>query len=50
MSSGYTGLAAGGLVIQKYNNFRGVDFTDESTGEYRSPDALNMWKDYLFKT
>lgn len=46
MSNTYTGQAAGGLTIQKYNNFRGVDFTDESTGEYRSPDALNMWKDY----
>ena len=41
-----TGAAAGGLTIQKYRNFRGVDFTDKSTGESRSPDALNMWKDY----
>ena len=41
-----TGLAAGSLAIQKYRNFKGVDFTDASTGEYRSPDALNMWKDY----
>jgi hypothetical protein len=39
-------MSSGSLMIQKYNNFRGVDFTDKSTGEYRSPDALNMWKDY----
>ena len=46
MASTYTGMAAGGLTIQKYNNFRGVDFTDENVNESRSPDALNMWKDY----
>lgn len=46
MSNTYTGLAAGGLRIQKYSNFRGVDFTDSSVSEYRSPDALNMWKNY----
>ena len=46
MASTYTGMAAGGLTIQKYNNFRGVDFTDEMVSETRSPDALNMWKDY----
>ena len=46
MANTYTGLAAGGLTIQKYNNFRGVDFTDENVNESRSPDALNMWKDY----
>lgn len=46
MSNTYTGLAAGSLTIQKYNNFRGVDFTDDKVSESRSPDALNMWKDY----
>lgn len=46
MSSTYTGLAAGSLKIQKYSNFRGVDFSDSSVSEYRSPDALNMWKNY----
>ena len=46
MANTYTGLAAGGLTIQKYNNFRGVDFTDDNVNESRSPDALNMWKDY----
>lgn len=46
MASTYTGLAAGSLKLQRYNNFRGVDFTDNNTSESRSPDALNMWKDY----
>lgn len=46
MANTYTGMAAGGLTIQKYNNFRGVDFTDDNVNESRSPDALNMWKDY----
>ena len=46
MSNTYTGLAAGSLKIQKYNNFRGVDFTDENVSETRSPDASNMWKNY----
>ena len=46
MSNTYTGLAAGSLKIQKYNNFRGVDFTDDNVSETRSPDASNMWKNY----
>ena len=46
MSSIGTGLNAGALKLQIYNNFRGVDFTDESVSESRSPDALNMWKNY----
>lgn len=46
MSSIGTGLNAGALKLQLYNNFRGVDFTDESVSESRSPDALNMWKNY----
>jgi len=41
-----TGQAAGSLKIQIYNNFRGVDFTDDNVSESRSPDALNMWKNY----
>lgn len=45
-SNTYTGLSSGSLRIQKYNNFRGVDFTDSNVAETRSPDALNMWKDY----
>lgn len=46
MSSGYTGLAAGSLKRQTYYNFRGVDFTDDAVNETRSPDSLNMWKNY----
>lgn len=46
MSSGYTGLAAGTLKRQTYQNFRGVDFTDEVVHESRSPESLNMWKNY----
>ena len=42
----YTGQAAGSLKLQKYNNFRGVDFTDDNVSESRSPDSLNMWKNY----
>lgn len=33
-------------VRKIYSNFRGVDFTDENVSETRSPDALNMWKNY----
>lgn len=46
MSSTYTGLAAGTLKRQTYYNFRGVDFTDDVVAETRSPDSLNMWKNY----
>ena len=46
MSSIGTGMNAGALRLQLYNNFRGVDFTDENVSESRSPDALNMWKNY----
>lgn len=46
MSRTGTGLAAGSLKLQIYNNFRGVDFTDDNVSESRSPDALNMWKNY----
>lgn len=33
-------------IRQVYNNFRGVDFTDNTVSETRSPDSLNMWKNY----
>lgn len=33
-------------VIRAYYNFRGVDFRGEEVDFNRSPDALNMWKDY----
>ena len=33
-------------VERIYSNFRGVDFRGEEINLVRSPDALNMWKDY----
>ncbi len=33
-------------VSRIYSNFRGVDFRGEEINLARSPDALNMWKDY----
>ena len=33
-------------VSRAYYNFRGVDFRGEEVDFNRSPDALNMWKDY----
>ena len=46
MSTTYTGMAAGSLKRTTYNNFRGVDFTGGEVNDSRSPDALNMWKNY----
>ena len=37
---------SGTLVPRKYGPFRGVDFRGEEVNLARSPDALNMWKDY----
>lgn len=34
------------ILTRNYSNFRGVDFTGGVVQAYRSPDALNMWKDY----
>lgn len=34
------------LVRRLYANFRGVDFRGEEINLTRSPDALNVWKDY----
>ena len=36
----------GDLVPRSYTAFRGVDFRGEEINLTRSPDALNMWKDY----
>ncbi len=41
-----SGLNAGGLIAKEYSKFQGVDFSDNITSETRSPDALNMWKNY----
>ena len=46
MSRYGTGLNAGALKLRVYNNFRGVDFTGGDVDTSRSPDALNMWKNY----
>ena len=35
-----------GKVNRIYSNFRGVDFRGEEINLVRSPDSLNMWKDY----
>lgn len=34
------------IVNRVYSNFRGVDFRGEEINLLRSPDALNVWKDY----
>ena len=34
------------IVSRIYTNFRGVDFRGEEINLIRSPDALNVWKDY----
>lgn len=39
-------MAAVKPVSRAYYNFRGVDFRGEEVDFNRSPDALNMWKDY----
>ena len=39
-------MSAGDLVTRIYTNFRGVDFRGEEINIRRSPDSLNVWKDY----
>lgn len=46
MGSTNTGGAAGSLLLRNYNSFRGVDYTNYEVSLYRSPDAMNMWKNY----
>ena len=38
--------STGDLVTRIYSNFRGVDFRGEEINLTRSPDSLNMWKNY----
>ena len=38
--------ATGSIVTRVYGNFRGVDFRGEDINLVRSPDSLNVWKDY----
>lgn len=39
-------MSVGDLVPRIYSSFRGVDFRDGEVSLVRSPDAVNMWKDY----
>ncbi len=42
-------MSSGTLITRNYADFRGVDFTDEEVSLRRSPDSLNMWKNYANK-
>ena len=37
---------SGSLITRNYAEFRGVDFSNNEVSLVRSPDSLNMWKDY----
>lgn len=37
---------SGNLITRNYTEFKGVDFTDKEVSLTRSPDSLNMWKNY----
>lgn len=39
-------MAIGDSVKRVYSNFRGADFRGEEVNLKRSPDCLNVWKDY----
>lgn len=41
-------LNSGSLVMRNYSDFRGVDFSNrkDEVSLYRSPDSVNMWKNY----
>lgn len=39
-------MASGDLVPRLYGSFRGVDFRGDEINISRSPDSLNVWKDY----
>lgn len=39
-------VETGDIVSRIYGNFRGVDFRGEEINLVRSPDSLNVWKDY----
>ena len=38
--------STGDLITRMYNNFRGADFRGEEVNLARSPDCLNVWRDY----
>ena len=39
-------MASGNLISRIYGNFRGVDFRGEEINLERSPDSLNVWRNY----
>lgn len=39
-------VETGDIISRIYGNFRGVDFRGEEINLVRSPDSLNVWKDY----
>lgn len=39
-------MALTDLITRNYTDFKGVDFTNNGVSLNRSPDALNMWKNY----
>jgi hypothetical protein len=39
-------MALTDLITRNYSNFQGVDFSNDSVSFNRSPNALNMWKNY----
>lgn len=39
-------MPSGDLITRMYSSFRGVDFRGEEINLVRSPDCLNVWKDY----
>ena len=39
-------IEPGSLITRTYADFSGVDFTDKEVSLNRSPDSVNMWKDY----
>ena len=39
-------MSTGGLITRVYAGFRGADFRGEEINLIRSPDCLNVWKDY----
>lgn len=39
-------MSTGSLITRVYGGFRGVDFRGEEINLMRSPDSLNVWKDY----
>ena len=44
--SSSSGVPSGALITRKVDNFAGVDFSNSDTNLARSPDSLNMWKNY----